>query len=135
MDDTKVTRNVETDLPPDELWALVADGAAWPAWMVDEADLDVGPGATGTVVEDGVERSVRIDHVGDGCVDFTWWPRDREELASTVELVVLPRPAGSLLQITERFPAGACASQARAAMAWELRTLLLVLGAAVPSGV
>ena len=51
-DDTKITRTVETDLTPDELWSLVGDGEGWATWLVDDADIDVEPGASGTVVDD-----------------------------------------------------------------------------------
>ena len=68
-------------------------------------------------------------------MSFTWWPVGDERLASTVELVVLPRSGGSALHVTERFPATLTASAATTAgMAWDIRTLLLVLAVA-PSAV
>ena len=95
---THLTRTVETDLSPDDLWSLVADRAGWATWLVDEADVTVRPGATGTVVDDGEARDVRIDSVEPHeRVAFTWWPQGRTEQATTVELVVIP---GRLL-ITE----------------------------------
>ena len=128
---TEITRTVDTELPVEELWDLVADGDSWPVWMVDQAEVDVTPDAQGTVVDDGRERSVRIGTVGDGHVSFTWWPVGDERLASTVELVVLPHASGSALHITERFPATLTASAATTAgMAWDIRTLLLVLAVA-----
>ncbi len=73
--DTRITRTVETDLTPDELWSLVGDGEGWAAWLVDDADIDVEPGATGTVVDDDEARDVRIDRVDPHeRVTFTWWP-------------------------------------------------------------
>ena len=128
---TEITRTVETELPVERLWELLADGDSWPAWMVDQADVDVTPGARGTVMDDGHARSVRIGSVGDGQVSFTWWPVGDVRLASTVELVVLPRSGGSALHVTERFPATLTASAATTAgMAWDIRTLLLVLAVA-----
>lgn len=126
-DATRVRRTVDTDLAPEELWALVTDGAGWTTWMVDEADLTVAPGADGTVVDDGIVRTVRIDHLDDDGADrrvgFTWWPHDRPELVSAVELVVLPAADGSRLHVTETF-ASACA--ATAPLAWDVRAVLLV---------
>ena len=128
---TEITRTVETELPVERLWELVADGESWPAWMVDEAQVDISPGAQGTVIDDGHERAVHIGVVGDQHVSFTWWPVGDERLASTVELVVLPRSGGSALHVTERFPATLTASAATTAgMAWDIRTLLLVLAVA-----
>ena len=135
---TEITRTVETELPVEQLWALITDGDSWPTWMVDQADVDVAPGAQGTVIDDGRQRTVRIGAVRDDQVSFTWWPVGDERLASTVELVVLPRQGGSALHVTERFPATLSASAATTAgMAWDIRTLLLVLrtalGAVAPS--
>ena len=124
---TRVTRTVDTDLAPDELWRLVTDGASWATWMVDAAEVTVAPGAGGTVVDDGVRRAVRVDHLDDGTDDrrlgFTWWPADRPDLVSAVELVVLPAATGSRLRVTET---SATASAAPAPFAWDVRLLLLV---------
>jgi uncharacterized protein YndB with AHSA1/START domain len=124
----RITRTVDTDLDAEQLWSLVADDDGWAGWMVDEADVDVSPGATGRVVDDGVERVVHIERIGDHDVTFTWWPPDRPELASAVELVVLPAQGGSRLQVTET------ALRARAAgpaAAWDVRLMLLVASALV----
>jgi uncharacterized protein YndB with AHSA1/START domain len=121
-DGTRITRMVETDLEVDELWSLVADGDGWARWMVDEADVDVTPGSAGTVVDDGVERSVRIDEIDDHRVAFTWWPEARPELISAVELVVLPAVGGSQLRVTEI----SLSASTVPAIAWDVRMMLLV---------
>jgi uncharacterized protein YndB with AHSA1/START domain len=120
---TRITRTVETDLDADELWGMVADGAAWARWMVDESDVDVAPGGAGRIVDDGVERAVRIDRLHDHALAFTWWPQDRPELVSAVELVVLPASGGSRLHVTETYLS---ASAAAAPAAWDVRLMLLV---------
>ena len=131
-DATRVSRTVDTDLAPDELWDLVTDGAGWATWMVDDAAVTVEPGADGTVVDDGVARSVHIDRrddgdaAGDRRVGFTWWPQDRPDLVSAVELVVLPATGGSRLRVTETF---ASASAPGTALAWDVRFLLLAVRA------
>jgi uncharacterized protein YndB with AHSA1/START domain len=119
---TRITRTVDTDLDVEELWTKVADGEAWASWMVDEADVDVTPGADGTVVDDGVARHVRIDELDDHRVAFTWWPEARPELVSAVELVVLPAVGGSRLRVTETAQSASAASGA----AWDVRMMLLV---------
>jgi hypothetical protein len=121
-DPTRITRTIETDLELGELWSLVADGGGWVEWMVDDADIDIDPGSHGTVVDDGVARDVRIDHVdASRRVAFTWWPQSRPDQASTVELVVLPSATGSRLRVTEtRASAGA------SSLAWDVRAMLLV---------
>jgi uncharacterized protein YndB with AHSA1/START domain len=119
---TRITRTVETDLDVDELWSLVGDGDGWTRWMVDEADVEVAPGAAGRIVDDGVERSVRIDELADHRVAFTWWPDTRPERVSAVELVVLPAVGGSQLRVTE---ISLSASTVPAAV-WDVRVMLLV---------
>ena len=122
-DTTRITRTVDTDLDAADLWALVGDGDGWARWMVDEADVDVRPGAEGTVVDDGVERAVRIDRLDRSRVGFTWWPQDRPELVSAVELTVAPSPGGSTLRVTETF--SACATTTTAER-WDGRLFLLL---------
>jgi Activator of Hsp90 ATPase homolog 1-like protein len=120
---TRITRTVDTDLDTDELWGLIADGEAWAHWMVDESHVEVAPGGAGTVVDDGVERAVRIDRLDDHRLGFTWWPRDHPELVSAVELVVLPAAGGSRLHVTETYRS---ASAVVASAAWDVRLMLLV---------
>ena len=98
-DAARITRTVDSELPVDELWDLVADGGGWQAWMVDD-------GSAG----------------GDRRVCFTWWPPDRPDFASTVELVVLPAPAGSRLRVTETYLS---ARTAATALAWDVRIVLV----------
>ena len=119
---TRITRTVDTDLDVDELWSLVADGDGWASWMVDEAEVEVAPGSAGTVVDDGVARTVRIDELDDHRLAFTWWPETRPELVSAVELVVLPAVGGSQLRVTEI----ALSASAVAPAAWDVRLMLLV---------
>ena|SRR5436190_9289570 len=121
-DGTRITRTVETDFEVDELWSLVADGDGWARWMVDEADVDVAPGSAGTVVDDGVERSVRIDELDHHRLAFTWWPEGRPELVSAVELVVLPAVGGSQLRVTEI----SMSASTVPALTWDVRMMLLV---------
>jgi hypothetical protein len=121
-DATRITRTVDTDLDADELWQRVAEGDAWSGWMVDEADVCVAPGEGGTVVDDGVERDVRIDRLGERDLAFTWWPHDRPDQASTVELVVLPAVGGSRLRVSETYLSASVAPTA----AWDVRLMLLV---------
>jgi uncharacterized protein YndB with AHSA1/START domain len=130
-DGTRITRTIETDLDIGELWALVADGDGWAEWMVDGADIDVDPGARGTVVDNGEQREVRIDRVEpERRVAFTWWPQARPEQVSTVELVVVPAPTGSLLHVTE---ISASARAVASTLAWDVRGILLIARAALCS--
>lgn len=125
MDDPTITRDIELDLAEDDLWGLVGNGAAWADWMTDTSDVEVVPGGSGEVVDDGVRREVRIDDVEPGHrVAYRWWPSGEPDAVSTVELVVMPRPNGSTLRITETLHASADATTALD-LRWEVRMLAL----------
>ena len=119
-----VSRDIDPDLPADELWSLVADGEGWERWLVDEAELIVEPGATGVVRDAGQTREVRVDEVVHGQrVSFEWWPADRRDAASAVELVVVESPSGAVLHVTETFPPRRTAQASAAWFTWEVRAL------------
>ncbi len=107
MEDTiEVTRSIELEVEPDELWELISDGEHWVDWMVDTANVEVSPGATGTVTDGDEQREVRIDRVDEGeRISFDWWPAGRRDRASSVELHIVPARYGTVLEIVETFPA------------------------------
>src|SRR5690606_31954126 len=101
---------------------LIADGDRWADWLVDESDVDVTAGETGTVVDGGEERAVDVGAVTAGrSVRFTWWPTDDPGLASSVELTVVETNERAVLRVVEVFPPVAAPAAARAAVAWEVR--------------
>jgi len=123
-----VTRDLELDMSPDELWSLVGDGDRWPEWMVDQATVEVAPGRGGTVHDRGVDRDVFVREVAEGeRVAFDWWERARPDVISTVELVVAPTATGAGLRIIETFPAAPAVVTARADAAWSVRSVGLWL--------
>lgn len=140
----RVERTVDLDLPADELWRLISTANGWREWMADEATIAITAGAEGTVVDDGVERVVRIHEVLDGrAVTFHWSePGTIDDLAvvtksvtSVVTLALEERPGGGhRLHITEEWlGATACADcPLRAGDRWDLRTCVLCLTAGTP---
>jgi uncharacterized protein YndB with AHSA1/START domain len=126
-----ITRDLELDVPADELWPLVADGERWADWLADRSDVVVEPARRGVVVDDdGVERQVAIEAVVDGeRVRLAWWPTDRPDEGSTVELAVAPLPSSggdrSRLSVIETY---ARASAALPAVSrWDVRLMLFAL--------
>ncbi len=112
-----------------ELWSLVADGDGWAEWMVDGADIEVDPGARGTVVDDGDARDVRIDSVEPVP------PRGLHVVAARPagpgvdrRARGLPSHTGSRLHVTETY---AGASAGVSALAWDVRGMLLISRARV----
>jgi uncharacterized protein YndB with AHSA1/START domain len=129
-----ITRHVELDIEADRLWDALTDSSLLATWLGDHVDLDVRPGGTGTVVDDGVVRRVRVDHVQHGReLTFTWWDDDHPEVASTVRFAVEQLPEGtSRLAIVETFEPdapGGTVVQARASAGardrWGVRVVCL----------
>ncbi len=138
-------RTQDFDVPAEELWEAVTDPEQM-GWLGDEVSLDVRPGGTGLVIDDGETREVRVDTVDDGRrLSFRWWPEGDEDMASRVDLIVIPRPPGSRLVVRETLPVptGATgrqpASRARALTAtaheptaWDRRFVILGLATMHP---
>lgn len=87
-----VRRETVLDAPRDEVWARIASPEGLASWLADEVSLAaVEPGASGTVVEDGVQRRVTIDEVEDGRrVALSWCADDGDP--SVVELTLDDEP-------------------------------------------
>jgi uncharacterized protein YndB with AHSA1/START domain len=105
-DGLTVTRHLETEVGPDELWETVVDDSQRAIWWGGETRLDPTPGGTGYATDpDGAVRSIVVDDVHEGDdsrrLALRWWPEGGGSV-STVELVVEPRPGGSRLIVTER---------------------------------
>jgi uncharacterized protein YndB with AHSA1/START domain len=123
--DVAITRTVELDLSPDELWEMIGDGGRWAEWLVDNATVDVTPGATGLINDGDEDRVVTIERVDEGeRISFTWWPVAQPDRASEVDLAILPTLHGTVLEIVETFPAGTTLS-AQATTAWRTRVHVL----------
>jgi uncharacterized protein YndB with AHSA1/START domain len=130
-----ITRDLDLPVPAHELWAWMVDGDRWAEWLTERADVVVEPDQVGTVVDDdGVERRVVVRSVDPGeRVTFHWWPTDRPDDGSFVELVVVPLPGDgdgdrSRLSIIETYATMSMSRrpQARSAgLSWELRMTLL----------
>jgi uncharacterized protein YndB with AHSA1/START domain len=99
-DDRSVTRQIDVEVDPDELWRTIVDDEERAAWWGGDTELDLRPGGDGHATDpDGTIRRIRVDEVEPGRrLAYRWWTDDD---ASAVELVVLPRPDGSRLTVTE----------------------------------
>lgn len=105
-------RTQDFDVPAEELWEAVTDPEQM-GWLGDEISLDVRPGGTGRITDDGETREVRVDTVDTGRhLSFRWWPEGDEDMASRVDLIVVPRPPGSRLVVRETLPVPVAAAGA-----------------------
>lgn len=125
------------ELDLDSVWELMSTEQGWSSWLVDETELEVVPGRSGVVRDDGRQRVVRVDTVVDRRrVGFTWWDREDPGSMSYVELALVELDSGrARIDITERFIGSATASASPSSrrskgLRWEAKLLLLCLLAA-----
>jgi uncharacterized protein YndB with AHSA1/START domain len=130
MEPTTITREIDLDTSVDVLWQAVSDPEQMSAWLGDSVDVDVRPGGTGTVVDDGIVRQVVVDEVsGPRHLAFRWWEQGDESTASRVVFSVgTNADGGSRLTITETLPDQSSRIVARALAGtrrWEVRAMSL----------
>jgi uncharacterized protein YndB with AHSA1/START domain len=126
----RITRAIDLDLSPDELWSLLADGERWREWLVDSGAPDVVPGASGVVVDDGEQRRLHVRTVEHGeRVTFDWWSDDDARDRSHVELEIIREEGRTSLRVTETFASATtrALSATDRAISWDVRLLALHL--------
>lgn len=126
----RITRAIDLDLSPDELWSLLADGERWHEWLVDSGTPDVRPGGAGIVSDDGIARHLHVRTVEHGeRITFDWWTADDASDRSSVELEIIQEDDRTGLRVTETF-ASATSGALRASgcgVRWDIRLLALHL--------
>ena len=93
-------RQIELEASPEEVWQLVCEPESW---LADAGSVDLRPGGSGRLVDDGVARRVEVETVDEGArVVFRWWDEDHgEDGASRVEITVRPSTGPTALAIRE----------------------------------
>ena len=130
-EDPSIERHTDLDIEVSDLWTLISTAQGWSSWLVDDADVTISPGQTGTATDDGVERSVRINDVDLGHrIGFSWWNRDEPASVSYVQLDIVELPDNrSRLHVTERFGAvtATMATATTCSISWDVRLVSLWL--------
>jgi uncharacterized protein YndB with AHSA1/START domain len=87
-----VTRSVDLDASPDEVWRAMSDPGERAQWLDDP---------------DAVSRRMRVDEAAPGeRLVWTWWRPGEEGDASTVSVVLSPLDGGGTrVVVTESLPA------------------------------
>jgi uncharacterized protein YndB with AHSA1/START domain len=84
-----VTRSVELDAAPAEVWNALTEEALLGEWLADEVELEAEPG--GEIVcryADGEKRRGQVELVEEAeRLSWSWW-REGDEAPSRVELVL-----------------------------------------------
>ena len=126
-----VERRIELEASPEEVWQLVCEPESW---LADAGSVDLRPGGSGRLVDDGVARRVEVETVDEGArVVFRWWDEDHgEDSASRVEITVRPSTGPTALAIREtlllpvaRASVRGPRAWARAGLRWEVRLACL----------
>ncbi len=92
-----VTRDIVLPVDRDAAWEVVCDPEAW---LAERADLELVPGAEGTLDE----RRAIVEEVAPGERLAFWWG-DPEELLTRVELTLVDVRGGTRVTVVESGPA------------------------------
>jgi uncharacterized protein YndB with AHSA1/START domain len=97
----RVTRSVDLDAAPAEVWDALTDEALLAEWLADEVELEAAPG--GEIVcryADGEERRGEVELVEEAeRLAWSWWREDSGP--SRVELVLDAVADGTRLTVIE----------------------------------
>lgn len=108
-----VSRSVDLDAAPDDVWAAIADPERRQHWLDDD---------------EAANRELRIDSIDDGrSLTWTWWDHGQPATAARVEIVLTELVSGGTrVAVTERLVnrpgAGQASMRARASIAAVIRT-------------
>ena len=120
-----ITRHVELDISPDALWSAITDRETLEAWLGERVDVDVRPGGTGVIVDDGITREVNVRSVDEGRGWSFEWRVDEAPLSVVSFEISSTDDGASVLTITETLSAGAEARAEAGSVRWDLCALLL----------
>lgn len=131
-----VSRSVDLPVSAEEAWASISGADELAGWLGDAVDLEVVPGAAGTVTEGDVVRRVVVTAVEAGrSVELAWWDEATPEDASIVTIALEPGNDGTTVTVSERLAGAASASLGGASIgdlvgaadaAWDRRLQALV---------
>lgn len=112
-----VRRERELPVVRDEAWALLRDAAGLTRWLADRVDLEVIPGAEGTITDGHGERRVVVEEVDEGRhVALRWWAPGEE--AALVDLRLEPITDASTRLVVTEVPLRVVAVPAAAPASW-----------------
>jgi len=120
-----VTRHVELDISADALWSAITDRETLEAWLGERVDVDLRPGGSGVIVDDGIAREVIVHSVEEGRGWSFEWRVDEAPLSVVSFEISSTERGASVLTITETLTADAEARADTGGFRWELCALLL----------
>lgn len=117
MEEIKITRSVEVDASPDDIWPALTDPALLGDWLDADVDFDIGADRRGRLIErDGAVRTVEVEEVTEGRrLTFRWSPEDGRGPASVVQFDLEEAAGSTRVIVTETLIPGPGAPTASAA--------------------
>jgi uncharacterized protein YndB with AHSA1/START domain len=96
----EVTREIELDAPPDEVWEVLTEPEQLEQWFANDVEFDLDRGGVFRW-DDGDERHAVVEEVdAERRLAIRWWDPDGIEV-SEVTFTLEPVPAGTRLVVTE----------------------------------
>ena len=115
MQSAAVTRTITLPVSADEAWRAIAHRDGLARWFADTVDVDIIPGAAGTVIDGSTVRRLVVTQVDEGrSVGFVWWDDAAPAEASVATIALAPTDAGTAITVTEHLAGAAVASVASA---------------------
>lgn len=103
-----VRRTRDLDLPADEAWPLIGTREGLEQWLGDQVDVDVAPGAHGTVSDGDELLLTEVESLEPGRrVSLRWWSAERG--AAVVDLTLEPLDEGRSRLVVVEVPVRALA--------------------------
>lgn len=102
----EVTREIELDAPPDEVWRALTDPVRLAGWLGEEARIELQPGGALSVETEDGAREGWIEEADPGRRLSFWWSAGDEE-STRVELDLEEVGGGTRLIVTETRPLAA----------------------------
>lgn len=96
-----VTRSIEVPATPDEVWAVLTEGALLGVCLGGLATIDPRPGGEVTFADEIEARVGAIDHFVEAeRLSFIWYADERDPSEVVIDLV--PTDSGTRVVVTER---------------------------------
>ena len=102
----QVTREIELDAAPEEVWEALTDPEQLAGWLGTEAEIEERPGGSLAIDTDDGPREGWVEECEPGRRLSIWWS-DGDEDAARVQFDLEETPGGTRLVVTETRPLAA----------------------------
>ena len=134
VDDSPTAQaSLDVGADAETVWRALVTDDGLSEWMGPGSHIDPSPGGRIDVpdVATGIPREGRITDVEPGeRIGFDWWPRERPDDRTAVEIALEPTDAGTRIIVTEHAPRRLTAmARAQQSAGWNWRLALCAVAA------